>query len=262
MLERLSAHAPHVVSRGYGGSLEGPVRVDERRHSAAEVGDEPRLLSAFAPTWVAKDRAKGVVEAEKSGAGVILLDDGHQNPDVAKSISIVVVDAVRGFGNGRVIPAGPLREPVDVGLARADLVLSIGDATAQAAFASAWGHAIKVPHVTASLDPLPTGMDWAGLRVLAFAGIGHPEKFFATVRALGADLADAVALEDHQTLTPALLTRLERDARTMGARLITTEKDAVRLPDSFRRKVLTVPVRLRIDDDGAIREKLGEVGLT
>ena len=259
LTERMSHRNVHVVSRGYGGELPGPLRVDPTRHSAKEVGDEPLLLAAFATTWISRDRAAGVALAEDAGAEVILLDDAHQNPAVPKDLSIVVVDAGIGFGNGQVLPAGPLREPISNGLLRADLLLSIGDEASQEKFLSVWGGHIEVPHITGELELLQTGMEWEGQKVLAFAGIGHPEKFFRTVRATGADVVRAEPLDDHQPLTDALMKRLEIEATALGAQLVTTEKDSVRLPQSFRQKVLALPVRLRFHMPADLDDRLAKL---
>lgn len=261
LIERLTARGRtvHVVSRGYGGQLQGPVRVEETRHKAEEVGDEPLLLSAFAPVWVAKDRAEGVRAAEAAGAEVILLDDGFQSPAVNPALRLLVADAARGFGNGRCLPAGPLREPVAIGFSRADLLLTIGESQAQADFDATWGP-FDAPRLRGHLQPLQMGMDWKGERVLAFAGIADPSRFFATLRAEGAELVRGEALGDHQTLSEPLLRRLESEAAAAGAQLVTTEKDAARLPPHWRIKVLTLVVRLKIEDwqpfDAAL-ERLG-----
>lgn len=254
LLGRLAARgiAAHVVSRGHGGSLAGPVRVDERRHRADEVGDEPLLLAAFAPVWVGRDRAAAARAAADAGAQAIVMDDGFQNPDLAKDLSIVVVDAGFGFGNGRVLPAGPLREPVADGLARAGLVLAIGSPDERARLGAAWPVVAVPPVVGGCLAPLPTGMDWAGLRALAFAGIGRPEKFYATLRGVGAEIVATRSFGDHEPYPPRILARLDSEARALGAQLVTTEKDAARLPAAFRLRVLVLPVRLEVADWGAL----------
>lgn len=252
LVERLRdlGHVPHVVSRGYGGSLSGPVSVDPAKHKARDVGDEPLLMSAFAEVWVAKDRAAGGVAAQTAGATVIVLDDGFQNPALHKDLACVVVDASRGFGNGRCLPAGPLREPVAQGLQRAHALISIGTPKAQDSFTPPLPGTL--PRLNARLEPLQTGMDWTGSPYLAFAGIGHPEKFFQTLRDLGATLLRTEALGDHEPLSSAFLSRLDHEARSNGAQLVTTEKDAARLPPAWRGKILTLPVRLQFEDEDHI----------
>ena len=252
--------AVHIVSRGYGGSLQAVTQVDPRTHTADETGDEPLLMAAFAPTWVANERIAGARAAQDAGADVILLDDGFQDPSLIKDLSIIVVDATRGFGNGRCLPAGPLREPVHVGLKRADAVISIGVPEAQAQFRKRSADQLgRIAHLTASLKPIEMGMPWADGRYLAFAGIGDPEKFFATLRGLDAPLVRTVALDDHQKLARPMIQRLMKEAQSMNAQLVTTEKDAARLPADLRSGILSLPVRLEFDDTHAIETLLEPV---
>ena len=252
--------AVHIVSRGYGGSLQAVTQVDPRSHTADETGDEPLLMAAFAPTWVANERVEGARAAQNAGADVILLDDGFQDPSLTKDLAIVVVDAARGFGNGRCLPAGPLREPVHVGLKRADAVISIGEPEAQSQFRErSADQAGRIAHLTASLKPIEMGMPWAEGRYLAFAGIGDPEKFFATLRGLGAPLVRTVALDDHQKLARPMIQRLMKEAQSMNAQLVTTEKDAARLPADLRSGILSLPVRLESDDANGLKTLLEPV---
>jgi len=215
-------------------------------------------LSAFATTWVARDRGKGGEAAAAAGADVIVLDDGLQNPTVEKDITVICVDAMRGFGNGLVLPAGPLREPIQTGMERGDILLSVGPPASQEQFRTAWHHAVTLPHIQGALHPLKTGMDWKDERVLAFAGIGNPEKFFHSLRDVGANLVRAEALEDHQPLTPALMQRLLAEAASTGAQLVTTEKDAARLPPELRHTIMTFPVRMEIEDWGPLDDLIAQ----
>jgi len=252
--------AVHIVSRGYGGSLQAVTQVDPRSHTADETGDEPLLMAAFAPTLVANERVEGARAAQNAGADVILLDDGFQDPSLTKDLAIVVVDAARGFGNGRCLPAGPLRELVHVGLKRADAVISIGEPEAQSQFRERSADQVgRIAHLTASLKPIEMGMPWAEGRYLAFAGIGDPEKFFATLRGLGAPLVRTVALDDHQKLARPMIQRLMKEAQSMNAQLVTTEKDAARLPADLRSGILSLPVRLEFDDANTLKTLLEPV---
>ncbi|HEX3954945.1 MAG TPA: tetraacyldisaccharide 4'-kinase [Stellaceae bacterium] len=237
----------HVVTRGYGGRLAGPVRVDPSRHDALAVGDEPLLIAPHAPCWVARDRAAGIRAAVAAGAAAIILDDGLQNPSVTKDLSLVVVDAGYGFGNNRVMPAGPLREPVAAGLARADAIVLIGDDAEPVSL-----HGARCPILHATLAPL-AGERFRGVPIVAFAGIGRPEKFFASLRGVGAMLAATYPFPDHHGFADAEIDRLRAEADTAGARLVTTAKDWVRLAPEMRAGIEVFEVELRWHHPDAMR---------
>lgn len=230
----------HFLSRGYGGKLKGPERVVPGIHEAADVGDEPLLLAATAPCWVSADRVAGAKAAVAGGAQVIVMDDGHQNPALAKSASIVVVDGGAGFGNGRVIPAGPLREPVADGLARADAVAILGEDRADVSASLPADMTVLHGH----LEPTGESRSLDGEAVLAFAGIGRPEKFFETVRALGCKVVETRAFPDHHPYGYKEAREIIDAARAAGALPVTTTKDAVRLPADLRAPVMVVEVEV------------------
>ena len=233
----------HVVSRGYKGKFQGTFLVDPQKHKSDEVGDEPLLMSEFTSVWVSNKRKNGIAAAENAGAQIVLLDDGFQDPSFHKDFSLIVVDGEKGFGNKKCMPAGPLRENIVQGFKRADALVIVGQRIYK--FDTFPTH-LKIIHST--LKPIETGMNWKEGKYLAFAGIADPSKFFKTLRSLGANLIDCVALSDHQNLDGQVLKRLERKANSAHAQLVTTEKDAVRLSNTYRKKVLSLHVRIEFDD--------------
>jgi tetraacyldisaccharide 4'-kinase len=244
--------AVHVVSRGYGGRLPGPVQVDPARHDAAQVGDEPLLIAARAPCWVARDRAAGVRAAVESGADAILLDDGFQNPSVAKDLTFIVVDSGYGFGNGQVIPAGPLRERIPAGLSRADAIVAIGDQVEPPGLDLAPCRIFR-----AELRPV-AGERFAGERIIAFAGIGRPKKFFASLRAVGAVVIRQQPFPDHHPFRENEIARLRDLAARQRARLVTTAKDWIRLPLGLRDRIEVLEVEIRWRDPSAVERLLSD----
>ena len=252
---------PFVVSRGYGGSIEGPVRVDPSSHRAGDVGDEPLMMAALAPVIVARGRVAGAVLARDSGASVVLLDDGFQNPALAKDASLIVIDAARGLGNGCVFPAGPLRAPLAPQLARTDALIVIGEGEAANGVIAAVTRR-SGPVLRARLVPDENAVALLrGQPMLAFAGIGDPARFAATLRGAGADVVALRAFPDHHPFTPDEIERLASDAAAASLTLVTTEKDMARIRSDARLArhadtIRVLPVKLAFDDENALRDVL------
>ena len=251
LARRLSGRAVHVLLRGYGGTSRGIHRV-AATDPASLVGDEALLLAAVAPTWVGADRAASARAALEAGARILLLDDGLQNPTLMKTFSILAIDGGSGFGNGRVLPAGPLREPVAAAAARCQLAVMIGaDLTNAAARLPP-----TLPLLQADLVQHNAIAALAGRRVVAFAGIARPEKFFDPLRQAGAILIAVRPFPDHHNYSTGELNELLREARTQRAMAVTTPKDAVRLPLAIRDQVIVVEVGLEWAEPSAIDQLL------
>jgi len=254
---RLTARGVAVgfLTRGYGGRVTEPLQVQPGQHTSREVGDEALLLAAVAPCFVAADRAAGARAAIAAGARVLVMDDGLQNPSLAKDSSLLVIDGTDGFGNGRVIPAGPLREPVAAAAARCQAAVLIGDdrRAATAALPAA------LPVLRASLQAGPEVFDCAGRPVVAFAGIGRPGKFFATLEAAGVQVVRRIPFADHHPYSAAELRGILEDATRLGAIAVTTPKDAVRIPAAVREKIGVVGVQLVWADPALVDSLLDAV---
>jgi tetraacyldisaccharide 4'-kinase len=251
---RTRGAAVHVLLRGYGGSVRDVHRVGPG-DPVSLVGDEALLLAQYAPTWVGGDRAASARAAVADGAGILVLDDGLQNPTLVKDLSLLVIDGITGFGNGRVLPAGPLREPVPAGAARCQAAVLIGPDRAGAVGMLPAGFAVW----RASLVQGPELLALHGRRVLAFAGIGRPDKFFSPLAEAGVSLVGCMPFPDHHAYAESEFMSLVDQADRSAALLVTTPKDAVRLSPQQRAQVQVVGVSLAWDDPGLIELALGRL---
>jgi tetraacyldisaccharide 4'-kinase len=250
LAEALAARGekPFLLTRGYGGGMAGPVRVEPGRHAARDVGDEPLLLARAAPTIVARDRRAGAEAALAAGAGCLLLDDALQNPALIKDISLAVIDAGFGFGNGACLPAGPLRAPVAAMAASVHAALLIGEGPIPDALPPG------LPLFRAQIVPAGDLTALTGRKVLAYCGLARPEKFRATLEGAGIVVAALADFPDHHAFTPDEAKRLMDEAAAAGLVLVTTEKDAVRLTGDPALHALAAAsrvVRIRLEPEPA-----------
>ncbi len=243
MLKHYGYHI-HALSRGHGGSLQSCVRVDTHTHSSEEVGDEPLLIAKHIPCWVAKRRKKAADAAIASGANLLIMDDGLQNPSLYKTLTLMVIDGGFGFGNKKILPAGPLREPLHEAIAKSDGFLIIGEDTTHITSCLPKDR----PIFYAAIQPdIEVAKQLQGQRVFAFAGIARPQKFYDTLTQLGASIVGTKDFSDHQFYVLADLQALQQEASKQKAILVTTEKDSVRIPESFHTLVHTLPVTLQCE---------------
>ena len=259
-LLREFGETPVVLSRGYGGRLQGPVMVDRERHTAADIGDEPLMMARDVPVAVARDRLDGVALAKSQGATLVLMDDGFQNPRLLKDASLIVIDSERGLGNGQVFPAGPLRAPLQAQLDRTDALVLIGDGRAADDVASALASRNK-PVLRARLKPDAASLaQLLGKRVFAFAGIGDPERFFRTLRTGGIEVARTRPFADHHIFSREEIAALAADAEREQLTLVTTEKDLARLRGSEGVPDGIVPfaVQLEFDYPAKLRQLISD----
>jgi len=243
---------PAILTRGYGGRLKGPVKVDDFLHTHEDVGDEALVHAKTSPVWVARKRALGALEAIKDSADVLVMDDGHQHTTLAKDLSLVVVDGNAGFGNGRITPAGPLREPAGSGLERADAIILMGNDPHNLEKGLAKHAEILRAHIV----PGPEWQKLKGRKVVAFAGLGNPDKFFHTLTAVGAKVVAFHPFHDHYGYADADIQTILDEAFSVDALPVTTLKDAVRLAPDQRQQVDVLSVDIEWEDSTALDQLL------
>lgn len=253
LIESGFAKNPYFLIRGYGGAERGPVLVNPDSHTAWDVGDESLILARHAPTVVSADRIDGAALAHRNGADLVIMDDGLQNPGIHKDLKIIVINGEMGFGNGHMMPAGPMREPLEQGLRKADAFLLIGKDKTNAAATLPDG----IPVLKAHLEAKPENIPDMNKKYLAFAGLGYPEKFFGFLKNdIGLDVVREVRFADHCPYEEEDLAALAKQAKDIGADLITTQKDYLRLPTIKGVHVHALPIHMVWDTPGILKTLL------
>ena len=255
-----NSYIPHILTGGYGGYLKNVVKVDRSMHSYLQVGDEALLSASVAPTWVGKNRIKSAKAAVLSGANILVMDDGFQNNSLDKDFKILVVDSKQGFGNEYLFPAGPLRETVESGIKKSDVVLIVGEKNSDIE------HRIKqfnsnIPIFYAKLEVVEQAAV-ANNRVIGFCGLGYPDKFKKTLVDCGYEVVDFIEFSDHHPYTITEIQKLIKASKAVNATLITTKKDFVKIPDVFKSEVSVVGIKLSLLDsefETLLLEKLHKI---
>ena len=254
--QKLNAkHNISFLTRGYGGIEAGPIEVNPDEHSSYEVGDEALILSEVGPTWVSRNRIAGAIAAKNAGFEIVIMDDGFQHTSLVKTLSFVIIDGPYGFGNGRLIPAGPLREPIYSGLKRADIIVLVGEVNPSI---------IELlpnnkPLLRASLVPAEMGTQLSNDNVIGFAGIGRPTKFLETLEKMGLNIIDFVAFPDHYRFRESEIRELYEKATEVDAILVTTFKDMKRVPKSVAHLCQPIGITVVWEDDSEIQQLLDSV---
>ena len=254
--QKLNAkHNISFLTRGYGGIEAGPIEVNPDEHSSYEVGDEALILSEVGPTWVSRNRIAGAIAAKNAGFEIVIMDDGFQHTSLVKTLSFVIIDGPYGFGNGRLIPAGPLREPIYSGLKRADIIVLVGEVNPSI---------IELlpnnkPLLRASLVPAEMGTQLSNNNVIGFAGIGRPTKFLETLEKMGLNIIDFVAFPDHYRFRESEIRELYEKATEVDAILVTTFKDMKRVPKNVAHLCQPIGITVVWEDDNEIQQLLDSV---
>lgn len=245
-------HVPHILSRGYGAYIRNTILVNPEKHNYLQVGDEPLLLAHAAPTWAGPDRVQSAKAAISQGATVLVMDDGLQNPSLKKDLSFIVVDSIQGVGNGMVFPAGPLREPIEAGAGRANAMIVIGNEEPSFEFINEQ-FAAKIKCLKEDSDKEKRS------NIIAFSGIGYPEKFKRTLKENGYEFCQFIEFADHHPYTIHDMIKLVKLAEQHKATLLTTTKDWLRIPTHYRNKVETLPISLNFDEPEKIKKFLTKI---
>ena len=246
----------HVVSRGYGGKIKHTTLVNPKKHNASDVGDEPLMISGTSKVWVTRDKKSGIIEAYNSGAKIVILDDGFQNPSVYKDLSVLVIDTDFDLGKGYIFPLGPLRESLEFAMTRTDMLICMGRYDSRRSFLKKTKIPSDILLIEGQLNPKTYPSPLEKKSLIAFCGIARPEKFFQTLKKLDLNVIETIPFPDHFPYTENDLRKLIKKAKLANALLVTTEKDLVKIPKNIKRKFHSIPIEVKLTNPSDFEKKL------